>query len=213
MPTKTIRRADTVSARPGASRKLLSRKSVSDMVARLAPGDPLEASFPPKRSNSPPQAEFAKACAPTVFQSVLAPAPADESTAAVPIDGLVSDAVPLPAPTWSANDETTFQAMVTRRKAAGFHRRGRDVSGQLIKIGEITPNAGTVMAEIVAVVAGRGAIERAALLDALAKVTFTHPQAKPSDRGWCQGYVAGALRDGFLALVTVNPVVTEEASQ
>lgn len=107
---------------------------------------------------------------------------------------------PAPSPAWSTEDESAFQAMLARRKAAAYQRRGRDVGAQMLRPGEIAPNTGTVVAAIVGLVAERGTVSRGDLLAAMAKATFPHVKALPGDRGWCQGYVAGALRDGFLAV-------------
>lgn len=74
------------------------------------------------------------------------------------------------------------------------------MGGQLITVGAIKPNDNTVVAVIVGVVAERGSVGRAELLNTMAGTAFPHRAARPGDRGWCQGYVAGALRDGFLAL-------------
>lgn len=130
-----------------------------------------------------------------------------------------SDAAAAPVPsvspaaaTWSSEDESGFQAMLARRKASGYQRRGRDVGAQLICVGEITPNAGTVAAAIVHLVAERGTVTRGHLLDAMAKTAFPHAKARPEDREWCQGYVAGALRDCFLTL-SDGPSPSEKSAE
>jgi len=105
------------------------------------------------------------------------------------------------AEAWSEEDERNYQALLHRRKAEGYQRRGRDISAQQIIAGAIKPNPGTVVATIVALVSDRGQINRAELLDKMAVTSFPNAKARADDRGWCQGYVAGALRDGFLALV------------
>ena len=89
--------------------------------------------------------------------------------------------------------------MHARRRAAGYQRRGRDVSGELLRVGAIAPNPNTVVAVIVGLVAERGTVTRGDLVAAMAAATFPHPKARPGDRAWCAGYVAGAKRDGFLA--------------
>lgn len=101
---------------------------------------------------------------------------------------------------WSDEDERLFTALAARRKAARGGRRGRDVGGQVIRPGDIAPNPGTVVATIVALVAELGTVSRASLVAAMGRAAFAHPKAKPQDAAWCQGYIAGALRDGFLAL-------------
>lgn len=115
------------------------------------------------------------------------------------------------AAAWSPEDESAYQALLARRKAAGYNRRRRDVAAQRVCVGKITPNASTVVATVVALVAERGTPTRGELLDAMAKATFPHSRARPEDRGWCQGYVAGALRDGFLALSNENSLRADSA--
>ena len=107
---------------------------------------------------------------------------------------------PQPPAEWSDEDERLFQALAARRKAARGGRRGRDVGGQVLRPGEIAPHPGTVVATIVTLVAELGTVTRAGLVKAMGKAAFAHPKAKPQDAAWCQGYIAGALRDGFLAL-------------
>jgi hypothetical protein len=45
----------------------------------------------------------------------------------------------------------------------------------------------------------------------MASVTFPHPKARPTDASWCQGYVAGAIRNGFLSASDDKPGSGEEA--
>ncbi|MEC3910061.1 hypothetical protein U5A82_06100 [Sphingobium sp. CR2-8] len=116
----------------------------------------------------------------------------DQSAPAAP-------ALPAFASSWSDADEKAFQAMSARRKAAGFQRRGRDVSAQRIRLGAIQPNANTVVATIVAIVGEKGVVTRGELIDLMATATFANAKAKPTDRDWCTGYIAGAVRDGFLS--------------
>jgi hypothetical protein len=68
------------------------------------------------------------------------------------------------------------------------------------------------MAAIVGLVADRGSIRRCDLIDAMVSLTFPHPKARPSDRSWCQGYVAGAIRNGFLAVAGTSGNHAGEAS-
>ena len=132
------------------------------------------------------------------------PAPANatqEPTSAAP-EAMPAPPAPQPpaAAPWSSEDESLFQTLLVRRKAAG-HRRGRDVSDQRICLGSIKPNPNTIVAIIVGLISERGtSVSRDELITAMASATFPHPKAQPSDRGWCQGYVAGAIRNGFLAL-------------
>ena len=110
---------------------------------------------------------------------------------------------------WSDEDEKLFNALAARRKAARAGRRGRDVSGQVLRPGDIAPNPGTVVATIVSLVAELGSVSRSALVASMSKAAFSHPKAKPEDAAWCQGYIAGALRDGFLALATDIPAAQQ----
>lgn len=178
-PGEIIKRLQRAS-RPNASSKLLARKAVEHARATLGEGEALEDAFP--KSAEPPAAASAPIAVPPG-----AIAAANSNPAALPS-------------TWSKEDESAFQALLARRKAAGYQRRGRDVGGQILAVGKMTPNPKTVSAVIVGLVAERGFMSRTALLDAMAGAVFLHPKVKPKDRGWCQGYVSGALRDGFLVL-------------
>jgi hypothetical protein len=176
---KGAARAPATSTRSGASRKLLTRKALERSPAPA--GEPLEASFPQAASEEGPDApsdvHSTSSSAPTA-----APAPQPPTPAA-----------------WSSEEEAGFQALLARRKAAGYQRRGRDVSGQVLRPGMIKPNPETIVATIVALVAERGELSRRELLELMSTASFPHRKAQPSDKGWCQGYVAGALRSGFLA--------------
>lgn len=141
-----------------------------------------------------------------IIESSAPPALADEPSA-TPASTRIEDQPALAAPvlaavrpSWSSEDERVFQVMSARRKAAGFQRRGRDVSAQRVKVGAIAPNAGTVVATIVGIVGEKGVVARAELIDLMAGATFANAKAKQTDRDWCVGYIAGAVRDGFLAL-------------
>jgi hypothetical protein len=113
--------------------------------------------------------------------------------------------LPQPAATWSEEDEAALRALTARRRAAGFKRRGRDVGSQLLRPGEIKPNPDTVAATIVMLIGSRDSVTRAELLGLMASAVFPHPKAQPKDKGWCQGYVAGLIRSGFLAVVEAAP--------
>lgn len=174
---------ETAAARPGISRKLLARKA-REMVP-LAAEAAIEESFPAS-------ADCAQGARPELAPDALA---SSSSLAAV------APTQPPAAPTlWSNEDETGFQALVTRRKAAGYQRRGKDVSAQILRPGTIKPNSDTVVATIVGIVAERGQLARAELVGLMGATKFPHPKAQPADKGWCQGYVAGAIRNGFLAV-------------
>lgn len=180
----------TNSVAPAAtSRKILSTAASADTSSSRQAADrgKDEANAPPSAGGSAkPLAVEAKAVQPAAPTSPL-------NTDATP-----PPAVPTPAPQWSDEDENALQAMMARRKAAGFQRRGRDTSEQLLAVGAITPNPGTVVAIIVGLVAVQGTMSRGDLVAAMATATFPQAKARPTDRAWCQGYVAGALRDGFL---------------
>ncbi len=79
----------------------------------------------------------------------------------------------------------------------------------MITVGTITPNNKTVVAVIVAIVAEHGSIERAELLEAMATAIFPHAKAQPTNKSWCQGYVAGAVRNGFLKLSEQSAGISE----
>jgi hypothetical protein len=216
----------TLGVRPGASRKLLERKAAEKAPGGDDAGAALETSFP---ASDGPAAEPAADAVPTVADAetdvrVISEAPTPEATAA---DGTIGDAKadaqpePASAPSttpaiavWSPADEALFRELTARRKAAGFQTRGRDVSAQSLVPGELKPNPGTVVAVIVGLVAERGgSVTRAELLDAMAGATFPNAKAKPQDRDWCQGYVGGAVRSGFLALAGEAQVAPAAADQ
>lgn len=142
-----------------------------------------------------------------IKESTAPSVPADQPVASPPSThtaDLVAPAAPSrpeSPPSWSEADERAYQALLARRKAAGFQRRGRDVSAQMVAVGKITPNAGTVVAAIMSLVAERGPLSRGELIDLMATPAFSHPKGKGSDREWAVGYVGGAVRDGFLTVV------------
>lgn len=212
--------------RMATSPKTLHRKAMEKAAAAPAPaGEGLEELFPQTPAsdavaNQPasdtPLAEPAPepasadqpAAAPAVhiIESTAATAQAEElsaSPSSPPIEDQPAQTAPSQPgalPSWSDADERAYQAMLARRKAAGFQRRGRDVSAQRVKPGAIAPNKGTVVADIVGLVAERGIIGRGDLLDLMATAAFAHPKGKGGDRAWSQGYVSGALANGFLTL-------------
>lgn len=188
-----------LSVRSGSSRKLLARKALEKEALVALDGEALEARFP--RADASTNGAF------TILRPDL-PATATGVPPAPTTPAAASAATPAPA--WSAEDESAFQILLAKRKAAGYQRRGRDVGGQLIAAGSIRPNPNTVVAVIVGIVAERGSIKRAELIEAMAETTFPHAKAQPTDKGWCQGYVAGALRNGFLS-VAEQPVAATAA--
>jgi hypothetical protein len=211
-------------SRLGSSPKLLARKAMERASEILGDGEALEASFPQAPEAEDPALATTSATDAGVQRdgkvTDLSGTKTDSNQTTLSVTGaggLLDPSVPpggqghAAAPTWSDDDESVFQALLTRRKAAGYQRRGRDVGGQLITVGTITANPNTVVAVIVAIVAEHGKIGRAKLVEAMANAIFPHPKAQPSDRGWCQGYVAGAVRNGFLMLSERPAAIVEAA--
>lgn len=203
MATTNAATGGTLASRPSASRKLLTMKAGKAAAAITVNGDALEDSFPGAvqtvQASGSPEETAADVAVPTtepIPASTDAPAP--------------SGPVVRPASTWAEEDERAFQAMAARRKAAGYQRRGRDVGAQVLRAGTIAPNPGTVAAIIVSLVAERGVVSRDDLIAAMAAATFPHVRARPSDKGWCQGYVAGCVRDGFLTLVAADSSASDQ---
>ena len=110
-----------------------------------------------------------------------------------------------------ASEQPGQAAQPAKPGATKTGKPGSNVGAQLIQLGEIKPNAGTVFGVIAALVAELGTVTRAGLVDAMGQATFANPKARPTDKGWCQGYVAGALRDGILAIVLAAPDVANGA--
>ena len=201
--TKPAPSRGTLSVRSGSSRQLLQRKQM-DSAAQADPvGEALEDSFPGAEAAS----NLVPAGKPLPSPTQPESAPPSPATPAAP-------ASPPAATAWSSEDESAFQAMTARRKAAGFRRRGKDVAGQLVCVGDITPNAGTVMAAIVAIVAERGAVARGELVGLMPKAAWPDPKtaARAADRSWCAGYISGALRDGWLALANGTAAGSEASA-
>lgn len=92
-------------------------------------------------------------------------------------------------------------------------KRGRNVDIQLLQPGTVQANPGTVFGVIAALVTELGTVTRAGLVDAMGQAVFLNPKARPQDRAWCQGYVAGALRDGYLAAVAASPEAGDNAEK
>jgi hypothetical protein len=178
--------------RSGISRKLLQRKAAERAI--IAPAtDALEASFPVLAEFSEEPAQELEGSPSSHQGATQAPA-----TAMLPL--------------WSSEDEVSLQTLLARRKAAAYQRRGKDVAGQVIRPGPIKPNEGTVAAVIGDIVAHAGTMSRGAIVDAMATANFPHPKARPTDKGWCQGYVAGAIRNGFLAMAEQSATLVGELS-
>lgn len=183
---QTTAKVPTRASRAGASRQLLSRKALQQPVPES--GEALEKAFP----------------TPVSPETSADPLSRSSSALAVP----PGEGPPAPA-AWSSEDEAAFQALLARRKAAGYRRRGRDASSQLLKPGPIKPNPDTVASTILALVGEDGQLSRNELLSRMATASFPHPKARAQDEGWCQGYVAGCIRNGFLA-VAAEPSTHEE---
>lgn len=200
----------TLSLRSGASRKLLARKA-AEQAAKRAPADEgLEADFPVQAdADVGPDATLPLPPVDGGFESSTVYAAAELANGAAGNAGASATHHAVSQATWSGEDEAALQALLARRKASGFQRRGRDVSAQALGLGDIKPNPGTVVAVIVDLVAARAPVLRSELVDLMASQTFPNAKAKPNDKGWCQGYVAGAIRDGFLA---VSDAKTSETS-
>ncbi len=149
-------------------------------------------------SSAPQKANFrvAELSAAATVPAVTAVAPSASSAAALTTAPVVAAPVP-----WSAEDETNYQTLLARRKAAGHKRRGSDLSTQVLQLGTIKPNPDTIVATIVSIVAGRGQLSRAELIKLMGAAPLPNPKARPDDKGWCQGYISGAIRNGFLAVV------------
>ena len=178
--------------RSGSSRKLLQRKG-AEKGATTSAAEALEDCFAAHKQvvdHPAPEPHGGSSSPPA---ATLAPAPATPSL-------------------WSSEDEASHQTLLARRKAAGYQRRGKDVAGQVIRPGAIRPNEGTVAAVIVGILAHAETMNRGALVDAMATANFPHPKAQPTDKGWCQGYVAGAIRSGFLAVAELSATLAGEPS-
>ena len=102
---------------------------------------------------------------------------------------------------WTEDDEADLRALLARRKAAGYRKPSRDVGGQVIKLGRISPNPNTVAASIVALVGLKGEMTRRDLIADMADCSFPHPKAQPKDPQWCTGYISGCIRNAFLEVV------------
>ncbi len=191
----------TLSVRAGVSPKLLARKS-ADRSAGNASGETIEASFP---------------TAATAMRGVATPGPAADSPSESPqgaaraVDAAASALGQRTPPTWSDEDESGFQALSTRRKAAGV-RRTAQAGAQLVQPGSIKPNPNTVVAVIVGLFGDKVAMTRGDLIAAMTSATFPHPKARPADPSWCQGYVAGAIRSGFLMVAPAQAAPAIEHS-
>lgn len=121
--------------------------------------------------------------------------------AATPYGPLAPSSTDKPLLRWTEDDEADLRELLARRKAAGYRKPSRDVGGQVIKLGRITPNPNTVAASIVALVGLKGEVTRRDLIADMADCTFPHPKAQPKDPQWCTGYISGCVRSAFLEIV------------
>lgn len=108
---------------------------------------------------------------------------------------------PAAMPRWTDDDEFQLRAMLDRRRAAGYRKPSRDVGGQVLKLGSFGPNPNTVTASICAIIGLHGTITRGELLAEMAETVFPHPKAQPKNPKWCQDWVAGVIRNGFVVVV------------
>jgi hypothetical protein len=209
------------SHRSGASRKLLSRKPGDKAMA--AQGEALEDVFPGSDADAAAEPtvkllspgalgdEDNPAC-PALLAGGVVAGPEKSSAAAGSDAQTEAESMALPTgPSWTDEQEELYVAMTARRRASGYQRRGRDVGGQVLCVGSITPNPGTVVATIVELFGTRNAMARTELLDAVASASFSNAKAKPTDRTWANGYIAGALRDGFLAIAAADEARVESS--
>lgn len=139
------------------------------------------------------KAATAQSAAPAMSADTLAPA-------------IATDAPTVAAPAWSEDDEAAYQELLARRRTAKVRR----ASGATVRLGDDavlvvgpTPAEGkSVMSTIRAVVAvhGEAGVVRSVLLAELGSAKFESAAAKPTDPGWLKGWVAGAFRQGVLAI-------------
>jgi hypothetical protein len=197
--------AGTLTVRPGASRSLLAKKARQN-ARRAEQGEPIEAAFPISEVAVEQGTSAAKpdnAGSPSAVARQTAVAATEGSHAGVGADQ---------ATTVSDDAYTGDQAGA----GAGPLRRGAPsvIATQQLTLGTNKPNPGTVFAIIAGIVQERGQLTRAALIDAMPSTAFPQAKARPEDKAWCQGYVAGALRGGFLAEVEASdaPVHGEHPS-
>ena len=189
----------TLSVRAGVSSKLLARKAAEQAGAGIPP-EGIEASFPVH------VAELPEVTPSVAGASQAATGPGTAMVRAVGVGGAPGGLA------WSDEDESCFQALLARRKTARVPRVGNSGT-QRLQAGGIKPNPNTVVAVIVGIVADRGEIGRGELVAAMATVTFPHPKARPTDPSWCQGYIAGAVRSGYLAVADEGGARALEHSQ
>lgn len=200
-PTPT---AGTLSVRPGASRSLLAKKA-RERLQREVSGEPIEAAFPRNLA----------------LAKVDGSSPETREAEAPAAEGLVEAAGAFAGCQVgnSARQPAAVPGEALRRPRAGdapvasvaFTQPVRE--SRLLTSGSITPNPGTVFAIITGIVQERGQLTRPELLVAMASTSFPQPKARPDSKAWCQGYIAGAIRSGFIAQVELAyPAVSVPSS-
>ena len=132
----------TLSVRAGVSPKLLARKSAEQAGVGVSP-EGIEASFPVLAPDLPEVTQSAAGAS----HGATAPA-----TATVPP---LAVAAPLAALAWSDEDESCFQALFARRRAARVPRVANSGT-QRLQPGGIKPNPNTVVAVIVGLFGATG---------------------------------------------------------
>lgn len=108
---------------------------------------------------------------------------------------------------WSDIDESTYQALLARRRAAKVKSRSggpraRLTDAAMLVVGSTPAEGKSVLATVRAAVAAHGeaGVARGVLLDELAKAKWESVHARPSDRGWLAGWLSGAVRQGVVAV-------------
>jgi len=185
-PTPT---AGTLSVRPGVSRSLLAKKA-RERLKREVGGEPIEGAFP--AASTPADVD---ARSPETREAETPPAEGFVEAAGAPARGEVGT---------GASQHAAMPGEALRSPGAGnaqgssiaAPQLGRDT--RLLTIGGIKPNAGTVFAIIAGIVEERGQLSRSELLAAMAAASFPKAKARPDSKAWCQGYIAGAVRSGFI---------------
>ncbi len=193
-PTQTT---GTLTVRPGASRSLLAKKARQN--ARQAEhGEPIEAAFP----TGEVVAELASPA--TCPGDAGLPTNGAHQTSTAETEGAKASSG---ADHAAAVSDDALKGVQAGTAAGPVRRRAPTANAtRLLALGANKPNAGTVLAIIAGIVQECGELTRSALLAAMASTAFPQAKARPEDKAWCQGYVAGALRGGFLAEAEVSDV-------
>ena len=118
---------------------------------------------------------------------------------------LLEDVFPKASPDivgWTEKDETQYLELAARRKESGFRKRGKDTSSQYLVISNLRPNPKSAAGIIYETVKIENGMTRGTLLERLATRLGDETKHKFNDRRWCQGYIAGTIRDGFISVQT-----------